>query len=874
MSNPAAAPTTGHRRLLVLLALALLVIALPGAAHIPQVRADSDDDWIATVVSRADLIDTDNPLLVRCLRTGLADGKSRNELIGPCYISVVNRPDGPQNTSSDDSLDVILQRGEVVRVLNLWQAAIPAEVSRILDGLTQKGASQGAIDALREPLTTCILAWAPLVPTVDKKPQLDERIIDWCRQDLPDLATLLDTFAGFDAQAPVVGDLGCPQEIITGQPFTCNPRVLGKVTYFVWTLDGGQPTVVNDSTVSITLTLNDTGIHRVSIYACNTRDHCGDVVEPFIHASLPAPSLGSPGCPSTADPGQTFTCTASGFSPTDSNTAWLWLASAGGGDNSGGSSQSYPVTFPNDGTLTVTVTLRVCNGANVHCTGAAQVVSKTAVSGAPLGSVACAPGSGPAPLKVTCTPNLTNTDAATTLNWSATDVNGEGGNTGNIYVAHFDTPGSTHTITLAACNGNACSYPSAPISVDTGAPTGSIACLPTSGDPPLTVNCTAQLTGTIDSQLSRTIFSWTATGFTTSSSNSAAYSTTFTTPGNPVISLSACNGSACNTFTATVTVNLPPPPPSGTIACSPVTLKTGETVTCTANLTGKVTATTWTTPFGSPTRGTAATFSTSFNSTGTQVITLQACNGSACVSQSLQVEVFRKDPATPIPLPAEPPNIKAINCDLSNGNTGVPIKCTATIDAATPVTSYTWSATDGQPASGSDSSFSPVFSTAGQHTVSLKACNVTACNTQPFTFTLSGSGSRGGVPTIDGYNWNGSDNSAWLFHRSGATYSASVEFFGGCFNEACSGGASVTVTGSSITFQFQGAPGYSSSTPLVTANGKFTLSADGCTLTGSYTVTVGTSATPISAISDLRAGGPRSLTLSHSHFAGIPDPCP
>jgi hypothetical protein len=78
------------------------------------------------------------------------------------------------------------------------------------------------------------------------------------------------------------------------------------------------------------------------------------------------------------------------------------------------------------------------------------------------------------------------------------------------------------------------------------------------------------------------------------------------------------------------------------------TLFTGERTTCTAQVSGTATTTTWNAPAGDPPAGSSPSFATSYNSTGTQPITVQVCNGTSCTTQSASVNVLRKpDPTTP-----------------------------------------------------------------------------------------------------------------------------------------------------------------------------------------------------------------------------------
>jgi len=145
---------------------------------------------------------------------------------------------------------------------------------------------------------------------------------------------------------------------------------------------------------------------------------------------------------------------------------------------------------------------------------------------------------------------------------------------------------------------------------------------------------------------------WSAPGGQPEDGQGQGLSTSFAQAGTPTITFTACNradvnaspaDAACVSQTRTVTVTAPPNAPTGSISCSPLTLYVGDSTTCTANLQGAVTGTTWSAPNGSPSAGTAPSLTTRYTTTGTQTVTLQACNGSACNTFSATLELFRRE---------------------------------------------------------------------------------------------------------------------------------------------------------------------------------------------------------------------------------------
>jgi hypothetical protein len=589
----------------------------------------------------------DQKKLSDCLRQKVAQRVSQYQAISECYQQVqLDIAGGVSGGDAVEGLGGLLEADENLAAakaeLQRRSAAVDAEIASILSQLQRDGATPGMIDNLRGQLTACMQGWGILAPI--------KQAIDYCVEDLPDFADVLaGTSTPVDAAAPVVADVGCPDDLTTGQAFTCSPRVLGTTTGFAWSLDGGGQTTAGGQSVS--LTLNDSKAHTLTFFAFNTPAHVGQASQ-TVQAVLAAPTGGGPGCPGTANPGQAVTCTASGFAPVDEHTTYTWNATTGGSDvNIGG---TFEVTFPTDQT-SVTVSVKPCNLVieafiPQHCGPTlSQTIAKAGPAGAPEGTISCSPASGPARLEVTCTANLTNTDANTTKTWSAPGSSSQAGN-GDMYIFFYETPGTTNTVTLTACNGNACSTPSAAVRVDAGAPNLGMSCTPVSGQAPLSVSCAASGAGFSVFDIAWT---WTTTGARNSPGNSDTFAATFDSAGNHSVTLKACLGSACSNYSAAVTVTAPPAAPTGSISCSPATLFTGDRTTCSAQLIGTTTATNWSAPNGSPGAGAGATFSTSYDSTGGQSITLQACNGTSCVSLPTSVNVLRKpDPTAAVARPA------------------------------------------------------------------------------------------------------------------------------------------------------------------------------------------------------------------------------
>ncbi|MCH8813627.1 MAG: protein kinase [Chloroflexi bacterium] len=89
-----------------------------------------------------------------------------------------------------------------------------------------------------------------------------------------------------------------------------------------------------------------------------------------------------------------------------------------------------------------------------------------------------------------------------------------------------------------------------------------------------------------------------------------------------------------------------PAPTISSVGC-PGFVDVNDTVSCNPTVSGNVTSRSWTAPGGSPSSGSGASFSTTYNTGGMKWISLTACNGTSCTSTDTTVEVA-------IPLPTSP----------------------------------------------------------------------------------------------------------------------------------------------------------------------------------------------------------------------------
>src|SRR5258708_3563202 len=131
-----------HRRwwIAALLFCALLAVAAGRTPGARPVHADSDDEFIKTVVAHADLEDqAEIDKLTACLQQKLSAGVSRYAAIGPCFIQAT------VPTSGDELLAGLLDP-ENQATLDARAAAAKAQVDLILKQLKDNGATQGELD--------------------------------------------------------------------------------------------------------------------------------------------------------------------------------------------------------------------------------------------------------------------------------------------------------------------------------------------------------------------------------------------------------------------------------------------------------------------------------------------------------------------------------------------------------------------------------------------------------------------------------------------------------------------------------------------------------------------------------------------------------
>ncbi len=216
------------------------------------------------------------------------------------------------------------------------------------------------------------------------------------------------------------------------------------------------------------------------------------------------------------------------------------------------------------------------------------------------------------------------------------------------------------------------------------------------------------------------------------------FDTRYDIPGNWRITLTACNGgTSCDEESQVVEVTpgdppVPSAPVVNSLGCTPASVATGRSITCNPSITGNVSSRSWSASGGSPSSGSGTSFSTSYGSAGSKTIALQACNGSACTNSSQTVTVQAPQSGAP--------TINSLGCSPTSVDLSQSVTCSPSISGT--VTSRSWSAVGGSPSSGSGTSFSTSYGSAGSKTISLQACNASACSNSSQTVVVLDPGAQ------------------------------------------------------------------------------------------------------------------------------------
>ena len=439
----------------------------------------------------------------------------------------------------------------------------------------------------------------------------------------------LTVAAATTLQVPVVDSISCsPSPATTNRDVTCTASLSGGAPdSYSWSSDPSFGSGTNNRT-SFDFLFRNTGSYTVSLTVRNAAgSHTGSVPLTVAAATaVQAPVIDSVSCsPASPTASQSVTCTAtlSGGAP----ASYSWSGGAWSG-----SSATYNTIFNSAGSKTVSLT--VTNSAGSDTDSVTVTVVAAPIQAPVVDSISCSPASPKVSDAVTCAATLSG-GAPASYSWSG------GASSGNsaTYNTSFSSSGSK-TVSLTVTNSAGSDTDSVTVTVAAAtvqAPVvDSISCSPASPTASQSVTCTATLSGGAPAS-----YSWSGGAW---SGSSATYNTIFNSAGSRTVSLTVTNSAGSASGSTTVTVVADPSvqaPVIDSISCSPSSPTVGDTVTCTATLSGGAPKS-YPNPYfwsGGSFNSSLATYNISFSSPGSKTISLTVTNSAGSDTDSVTLTV-------------------------------------------------------------------------------------------------------------------------------------------------------------------------------------------------------------------------------------------
>ena len=242
----------------------------------------------------------------------------------------------------------------------------------------------------------------------------------------------------------------------------------------------------------------------------------------------------------------------------------------------------------------------------------------------------------------------------------------------------------------------------------------SVRCSPSAPTVDESVTCTATVSGGAPAS-----YAWSGGS---SSGSGATYTASFSEAGEHTVSLTVTNSAGSDTESTTLTVVEPLQSPAiDAVNCSPASPAVGESVTCTATLSGGA-PDSWSWSGGSD-NGDGDSYITSFTEAGEHAVSLTVTNSAGSDTESTTVSVEET---------LQAPLIDGINCTPSSPAAGEAITCVAGLSGGAPQ-SYGWRVGS---SSGDGETHTTSFSKAGEYAVSLTVTNSAGSDTESTVLTV------------------------------------------------------------------------------------------------------------------------------------------
>ena len=525
-----------------------------------------------------------------------------------------------------------------------------------------------------------------------------------------------------DLQPPVIDGIDCaPASPAVDEDVTCTAILSGEAPdSYSWS--GGGDNGDGDSyatsfgkageyTVSLMVT-NSAGSDSDSVTLTVAAASTGEDLQPPVIDSITC----SPESPTTEDEFIECTANLSGGAP----DSWAW--------NSGGNkstSDRYSLYVDTAGEYTISLTVTNSSGSDSGSFTFTVTVSPPVIS-----HIICSPTSPTVSESVTCGANISRGGRSGFLSfaWSG----GAGNGSDERYTTSFATAGE-HTVTLTATNSSGSGTNSITLTVTEPVQSpviDGVSCTPSSPEVDEDVTCTAALSGGAPD-------SWAWSGGA-SSGNSAEYNTSFGSAGSKTVSLTVTNSAGSDSDSVTLTVVAASTgedlqaPVIDSISCSPESPTAGESMTCTAALSGGA-PDSWDWRGGGASsdsdRGSGESFTPRFDIQGRFMVALTVTNAAGSDSDSVTLTVAAASTGEDLQAPV----IDSITCSPLSPTVGQSISCTANLSGGAP-DSYSWS---GGALGGNSAEYNTSFGSAGSKTVSLTVTNSAGSDTNSTTLTVA-----------------------------------------------------------------------------------------------------------------------------------------
>ncbi|MEM3454484.1 MAG: PKD domain-containing protein [Thermoproteota archaeon] len=572
-----------------------------------------------------------------------------------------------------------------------------------------------------------------------------------------------------------------PTTVTQNTNYTYTASVSGGTPPYTysWSTTGGTPSTGTNS--SFTTQWSTVGTKTISLTVTDSNGCSGsssfnvNVSSSSLSVVISGPSFV---CKNTD---ATYTASVSGGTPP---YTYSW---SGGGNPPTGTNSSFTTRWSNDGTYVISLNVTDSTGK----TGSASInVNVSSVSVSITG-----PTNGVTNTNYTYVANITGGTPPYTYSWSG------GGNpstgTNSSFTTQWNT-GGTKTISLTVTDYNGCSSTSSLNVTISSSLSVSI-----SGPSSVCINTNATFTASVTGGTPPYTYSW-SNGGTPSTGTNSSFTTRWSSIGTKTLLLTVTDN-AGNSRSASINVNVSSVSVSIT---GPTNGVTNTSYTFTANVSGGTPPYTYSwSGGGTPSTGTNSSFTTQWSSNNVYTVSVNVFDFNGCsASSSISVNISSSNMVVTITGPTD----VCINTNAS---------FTANVSGGTSPYTYSWSG-GGNPATGSNSSFTTRWSTSGSKTISLTVTDSTG-KTGSNTFNV--------VVNSISVDINVPSN---VFANNDATFNAVVS--GGTppytYSWNANSGNPSTGTGSSLTTKWSSAGTYNVSLTVTDSKN--------CTASKSISVTV------------------------------------